>query len=164
MLKRTLSILESVSLMLHKIGTILFLNCIVGLVTADVVLRYVFNSPIWGSKEVNGLFLVMVFFLSLCHTWDTGKHIRVEVIYGLLKGRLKTGVDVLTSLAGMVFSGLLAFHYIVDMPFVIRTGESGEELGLPFWPVKTIIAICCTLFFLRMLIHLISSLKNEKKA
>ena len=40
------------------------------------------------------------------------------------------------------------------------TGESGEELGLPFWPVKIVIAFCCTLFFIKMLAHLISSIKR----
>ena len=160
MIRRTLSFLQSISLLFHKVGTILFLNCIVALVTVDVVLRYVFNAPIWGSKEINGLFLILVFFFSLCYCWDDGKHIRVEIFYGLFKDRLKVGADILTALAGMVFSGLLAFHYIVDMPYVIRTSESGEELGLPFWPVKIIIAFCCTLFFIKMLAHLISSIKR----
>lgn len=160
MIVRLISILQSISLAFHKVGTILFLNCIVGLVTIDVFLRYLFNSPIWGSKEINGLFLILVFFLSLCYCWDTGRHIRVEVFYGLFRGRLKAGADILTALAGLVFSGLLAFHYIIDLPYVIRTGESGEELGLPFWPLKIIIAICCSLFFLKMLAHLFLSSKK----
>jgi TRAP-type mannitol/chloroaromatic compound transport system permease small subunit len=157
MISRTLHILEKVSFLFHKIGTIFFLNCIVALVTVDVLLRYIFNSPIWGSKEINGLLLIMLFFLSLTYCWEQGKHVRVEVFYSRLKGPWQTGADLITGLAGMVFSGLLAFHYVVDLPYVIRTGESGEELGLPFWPFKIIIALCCALFFLKMLGHFIMS-------
>jgi TRAP-type C4-dicarboxylate transport system permease small subunit len=163
MLFRLISILRSVSLAFHKVGTILFLNCIVALVTVDVFLRYVFNSPIWGSKEINGLFLILVFFLSLCYCWDAGRHIRVEVFYGLFKGRLQASADIMTGFTGLIFSGLLAFHYIIDLPYVIRTSESGEELGLPFWPIKIFIAVCCSLFFLKMLAHLLFSFKKLYK-
>ena len=160
MLNRSLHLLEKISSLFHKIGTLFFLNCIVLLVTVDVFLRYVFNAPIWGSKEINGLFLILIFFLSMTYCWDQGKHVRVEVFYSRLKGRYHMGADLLAGLAGMVFSGLLAFHYIIDLPYVIRTGESGEEIGLPFWPVKIIIALCCLLFFARMLLHCIITLKR----
>jgi len=160
MLNRALHCIEKVSSLFHKIGTIFFLNCIVLLVTVDVFLRYVFNAPIWGSKEINGLFLILVFFLSMTYCWDQGKHVRVEVFYSKLEGWRRMGADLLTGLAGMVFSGLLAFHYIIDLPYVIRTGESGEEIGLPFWPVKIIIALCCLLFFIRMMVHSTMALKK----
>lgn len=160
MLSRSLHLIERVSSLFHKIGTVLFLNCIVLLVTVDVFLRYVFNAPIWGSKEINGLFLILIFFLSMTYCWDQGKHVRVEVFYSRLTGRYQMGADLLTGLAGMVFSGLLAFHYIVDLPYVIRTGESGEEIGLPFWPIKIIIALCCLLLFLKMMLYSIIALKR----
>jgi len=160
MISRVTHLLERISSLFHKVGTIFFLTCIVLLVTVDVFLRYVFNSPIWGSKEINGLFLIVFFFLSLTYCWEQGKHVRVEVFYSSLKGRWHVGADLVAGLSGMVFSGLLAYHYIVDLPYVIRTGESGEELGLPFWPVKIIIALCCILFFVKMLSHCIISLKK----
>lgn len=160
MISRVTHLLERISSLFHKIGTIFFLNCIVILVTVEVFLRYVFNSPIWGSKEINGLFLIMVFFLSMTYCWEQGKHVRVEVFYSRLKGRWQAGADMITALCGMVFSGLLAYHYLIDLPYVIQTGESGEELGLPFWPVKIIIALCCTMFFVKMLSHCIISLKK----
>lgn len=152
--------LKYISSLAHKLGTIVLIPTMVGLITLDVFLRYIFNAPIWGSKEVNGLLLVMVFFLSMIYCWDKGKHVNVEILYGHFKGRVRSIANMVTALAGMIFSGLLAGQYIKNLPFLIKTQESGEEIGIPVWPFKTLIATCCILLFVRMLSYLTQNIRN----
>ncbi len=160
MLNRLNSILNSISSIFHQTGTVLVLPCITGLVTLDVFMRYVMNSPIHGSKEINGLMLVIVFFFSFTRCWDKGRHVRVDLLYSRMKEKARLCTDCITGIAGMMFSGLLSFQLIRDLPYVITTRESGEELGILFWPFKILIALCCILLFLSMLIYFIDSLKT----
>ena len=155
--------IHSVSLIFNRLGTMVFLPSMVILVTVDVLLRYVFNSPIWGSKEINGLFLILLFFFCLSYCLDENRHVRVEIVYGRLGRRSKSLVDILVALSVMFFSSLLAYHHSIDLPYVIRTGESGEELGTPYWPIKVMIILCTTLFFLNGFSRLIRAVRDMLK-
>jgi TRAP-type transport system small permease protein len=154
------SAVKFLSLAFHRVGTIVFLPAITFLVTIDVILRYVFNSPIWGSKEINGLFLSMVLFLSLSYCLDEKRHVQVELIYGRLRGKMRALADMIIAISCMLFAGLMGLHYISDLPYVFRTGESGEELGIPFWPIKIIICLCSSLLFFNGFLQLLHAVKR----
>ena len=65
-------------------GLILF--GLVGLTFLDVIMRYIFSSPIFGARDVLEMGMVVVISLGFPFTWRIGGHIVVDLLpdYGFL--------------------------------------------------------------------------------
>jgi TRAP-type C4-dicarboxylate transport system permease small subunit len=139
------------SRLLFRLGIYVMLPALVVLVTTDVVLRYVFDSPLQWARDVSGLFLLMSIAAALPHAWDRAYHIRMEVAYDRFPPRPKRLVDVLSAVAGVVFFGSMAAQAAAYVPFMIRTGETGEDLLWPLWPYMAFMSVCAALTAVRLI-------------
>lgn len=141
---------ERVSFLLFKVGIYVALPALVALVTLDVTLRYVFDAPLQWARDANGLLLLIALFCSLPHAWDRAYHIRMEVFYDRLPERSRRRVNVLSAVAGIVVFGFMAVQGARFVPFMIHTGETGEDLALPIWPAMAILAFCALVMVVRL--------------
>jgi TRAP-type C4-dicarboxylate transport system permease small subunit len=147
----------------HDAGTIVFLPLMIFLITLNVVLRYAFNAPLAWGDEANGLLLFLILFLSLTFTWDQKKHIRMEIVYALLKGRMRSLADLATGITGILFFGLMGIQCLRDIPYMIRTNETGEELAIPLWPFRVIMALISFIFVLKLVYYVVHGRKEDEK-
>lgn len=146
--------LERFSELCHSFGTLVILPIMIVVITANVLMRYFLNMPfVWG-EELNGLMLFLLLVLSLTYTWDQGKHIRMEILYVNFPPRLRRVADVVAGITGIVFFGLLMIQCLKDMPYMMRTNETSEELELPLWPFRALLVLICAIFVIR-LIHFV---------
>lgn len=141
---------ERASFWLFRVGIYVALPALVGLVTLDVTLRYVFDAPLQWARDMNGLLLLTALFCSLPHAWDRAYHIRMEVFYDRLRDRSRRRVNVLSAVAGIVFFGLMAVQGARFVPFMIHTGETGEDLSLPIWPAMAMLSVCALVMVARL--------------
>ncbi|MGE0158895.1 MAG: TRAP transporter small permease [Gemmatimonadales bacterium] len=141
---------EKAARALFRVGVFVTLPALVVLVTTDVVLRYVFDSPLQWARDVSGLFLLMSIAAALPHAWDRSYHIRMEVVYDRFPARWKQASDVLSAFAGIVFFGAMGAQAAAYVPFMIRTGETGEDLLWPLWPYMAFLAVCAALTVVRL--------------
>ena len=94
---------------LHWAGVYISIPVLILILSVDVTLRYIFNSPlIWGS-EVSALILSIVFFASLPQVTGMQGHIRMDMLYRLMSPKMKGITDAATGLCGAVFALLLAW-------------------------------------------------------
>jgi len=135
---------------LFRVGVRVTMPALVVLVTVDVVLRYVFNAPLQWGRDANGLLLMMTIFCALPHAWDRGYHIRMEVFYLRLSPEHRRNVDVLASVAGVIVFGLMAVQGARFVPFMIGTGETGEDLELQLWPFMGVLSACAFVMVARV--------------
>ncbi len=150
--------LEAVDVWSDRISKVLFrvavdfaLPALMLVVTLDVVLRYVFNSPLAWGRDVNGVLLLMATFSALPHAWDRGYHIRMEVFYSRLHGRARDLADVATGAAGILFFALMGVQALRFTPYMAITGETGEDLLLPIWPFMAYMGFCSLVLVARLL-------------
>jgi len=136
---------------LFRLATYGGLPALVLLVTLDVVLRYAFDAPLRWGRNVNGLLLLVTMFGALPHAWDRGFHIRMELLHDRMRGAVRGWADVMAALSGIFVLGLLAVQSWRFVPYMARTGETGEELLVPFWPFMAFMGTCALVFVLRML-------------
>ena len=162
MLDHFTSFLKSVSQYSHDVGTIVFLPLMAFLVTLNVIFRYALNMPLAWGEEINGLLLFLVLFLSLTYTWDQQKHIRMEIFYVRLKSRMRLIADLASGITGIIFFGLLGIQSVREIPYMIKTHEAGEELGIPIWPFRAIMAIVSFIFVSKLLIFIFRERKEIK--
>jgi len=147
---------------LYALGVYGALPALLGLVTIDVVLRYIFNAPLQWSRDANGLLLLIALFSALPAAWDRGHHIRMEIFYLRWPSRLRIVADVLSALAGISMFGLLAVQSVAFTSYMAATGETGEDLVAPLWPFMAFIGLCGAVFVARLISNPTAARPAEK--
>jgi C4-dicarboxylate transporter, DctQ subunit len=98
---------------------------------AAVISRYVFNSAITFTDELNMIFIVVVTFAGLSYAARNGRHIRMSAIYDAMPAKIRKammiGMTFVTS-AFMFFLSFYSYNYIVE---VYQSGRILPALGLP---------------------------------
>ena len=87
-------------------GAMIFLTF---LVVVDVCFRYMFNSPIPGATEGTELIMPYIVFLALGYTLATGGHVRVTILLSRLSRVPKELAELIDSLIGLAFFGILTY-------------------------------------------------------
>ena len=73
------------------------------LTTADVVARYVFNSPTMWADEMASYLLIAIVFLGLAHNLRTDGHIRIDVAHQPALAPPRAVLEVFAYAVGIVF-------------------------------------------------------------
>jgi TRAP-type mannitol/chloroaromatic compound transport system permease small subunit len=129
------------------------------LINADVLGRYLFNSPIRGVPLVITLSIIAIVFLQLPDALRAGRVTRNDAVIGnILIRRPRFGhlVQSIYHLAGVAVMVLL---FVYTWPFFVKDWESDAYTGnrgdftFPHWPIKLLIlvgAAACGVQFLRL--------------
>lgn len=121
--------------------------------TVDVILRYIFNSPLPEMFQLTEFMMVGVVYLAIAYVQQLKDHIKIEIATQWLP---KKGQDILDLFGCLV--GLLIFAIITW-----QTGRLAWEawdtqdytMGIvqfPLWPAKSILPIGVGLLCLRLLL------------
>lgn len=98
---------------------------------AGVISRFIFNSAITITDELNVIFIVLVTFAGLSYAARCGRHIRMSAIYDLMpppaRKALMLVITVITS-ALMFFLAYYSGYYISE---VHESGRILPALGIP---------------------------------
>jgi len=138
------------------------------MLSAEVMLRYIFNSPtVWAhgyTQRLFGGYFVLIGSYTLVHKG----HVRVDAIYGHVSAKMKSVLDLLNYLFLLVWSGVLI---PVSWFFFLKSYEISEVdemvLAHPMWWVKFLIVVGMSLIFLQGLseaIKIISEMSGQKTA
>jgi TRAP-type C4-dicarboxylate transport system permease small subunit len=127
--------------LLRDIAAFVFLPLIIVVVAADVVGRYVFNHPFQWSQEIASLALLALLVAAIPYTTATDGHIRTETLYERYPPRLVALCDTLGSLFGAVFTGIVAWWQLRELPGLYERGEGAEFIDVSFWPISLFLAI-----------------------
>lgn len=140
---------------LHWVGVYVSIPMLIIILSIDVSLRYIFNSPlIWGS-EVSALILSIVFFASLPQVTETQGHIRMDMLYRLMSPNVKRLTDAATGLCGAVFALLLAYQSFKSTIEMYRWNQGAENIDIPYWPFVLFAGICGLILTAQFLIQMI---------
>lgn len=111
------------------------------LVVANVLLRYLFNTPISGTLELTEGALPLIVFLSLAMTQYEGGHIKVVLLTRALPNSAQRVALVLAMFAGAVF---FAWTTWAGFAAAIKSLAIGEiqrgSIRYPIWPIKFAVA------------------------
>ena len=104
------------------------------LTTADVIARYVFNSPTMWADEMASYLLIAIVFLGLAQNIRTNGHIRIDVITNLATARANRILEVFAYAVGVIFSIVLIGGVWTRFDnFWMRNTLSDSPLTTPLW-------------------------------
>ncbi|MBT4874628.1 MAG: TRAP transporter small permease [Desulfobacula sp.] len=98
---------------------------------AAVISRFVFNSAITFTDELNMIFIVVVTYAGLSYAARNGRHIRMSAIYDAMPAKTRKALMIVmasVTSAFMFFLSFYSYYYIFE---VYKSGRILPALGLP---------------------------------
>lgn len=127
--------------------------------TAEIIGRYVFNSPIPGHVEIVELIMPVIVFLGIAYTERVGGHIRMELfVTRVLKGRAHHLAEAITAALSLLAYVFVLIYSFKATQFSYEVGDNTAYLYWPTWPSKLAVPIGCLFLCIRFLIEIVQHL------
>lgn len=107
---------------------------------ADVIGRYLFNSPLSGGTEITALLLSSVIFIGLTGVCLDDEHVTVDLILDHLPGFVQPVRQVLIRLVSSAMLGVIAWRILVHGQGMGAYGERTVSLHIPVAPIAYLCA------------------------
>ncbi|MEW6670922.1 MAG: TRAP transporter small permease [Thermodesulfobacteriota bacterium] len=124
----------------------LMLVGLMGLTVVDVVLRYLFNSPIYGARDVAKLVLLVMVALSVAYSARTGGQISIEVFSSMMGARLLRWIEVFVRCVAIGMLTVLTWRLWYSGQNAGKFGEASMALQIPYRPFYFILAVGMLLY------------------
>jgi len=148
----------------NKIFVFLASILLVGLMITtdlDLLLRYLFRSPIVGMTEVTEIFLLYITFLGTAWVFREDAHVVVDILLYNLYTRSKKVLSItnclLTGLMCLIFIG---YGFYTTYDHYVRGTRNPTVLEMPIALAIVIIPIGSSVLFLEVLVRLWQILKE----
>jgi TRAP-type C4-dicarboxylate transport system permease small subunit len=155
-------IIGNIAGVVNRIGVFFALIMMV-LTTADVVLRYLFNSPIRGVFELTEFMMLIMVGFGLAYTQLKKDNIFVEIVAERLPRRVQAALDVFAYLLGFTVFGLIAWQCILSGNKQILRHIVSGTLGIPLQYFFYLLSFSCVLLCLVYIIDIINSVTRVVK-
>jgi len=136
---------------------------IVTVVTFDVVMRYVFNSPtIWGY-DLTYMFGGCLYVFGLGYVEKVRGNVRVDLIYGSFSEKTKLWIDtVATAVIILPSYLLLTGSFWNDAYYAFKTKEMAiTSTWYPLlWPIKSVIAFGFSMMILQIFSNMVEDIRK----
>lgn len=135
--------------------------------SADVIMRYFFNSPILWSVEINEYILAGTTFLSASYVLKKDGHVAIDSALHLFKPKQKVFINFLMSILGAIVCLIIFWFGLLKTfdQFQLGTITSDKTIVIPFFILLLIMPISFFFFtyqFLRRAGSEFSILKKLK--
>ncbi|SEL55293.1 TRAP-type mannitol/chloroaromatic compound transport system, small permease component [Roseovarius azorensis] len=122
--------------------------------------RNFFSQPLPGYVDWIEQIMPLIAFMGVAYAQRDGGHIRMDIVVGLLRGRVLWLVEFLTTIAILVLMLLMVwgswahFDRSFDWAAPLWSRDSTIDIGLPIWPAKILAPIAFSVLSLRLMLQL----------
>ena len=130
------------------------------LAVANVLLRKFLNAPVPGYIDWTEQFMAVFAFLGLAYTQREGGHIRMDLVVGMLRGRLLWLFELLSVLfmllvtTALIYGTWFHFDRSFDWSAPNFSTDSSIDIALPLWPAKLAVPVALAVLWLRLVLQL----------
>jgi TRAP-type C4-dicarboxylate transport system permease small subunit len=157
-------ILERISHELSKwfswIGGVALLS-LTGIACANMLMRPM-GTPMTGAYELVGFFGALVVALPLGYAQITRSHISVDILATRYSKRMQRIMNIISSFLCMIFFILVAWQSAIYASTIWKRGETSETLRIIYYPFVYVVALCCLLLALVLLVDFLKSIALMK--
>lgn len=151
---KTSSLANSVSLA--------FIFLVMFLITADILGRSLFNSPVPGTYNITESLMVFIVFLAMANTEARRQNIRIQVFTNHFSPVVQKILNIIVCLSGAFFCGLIVWRTwpVAVESWSIREYMTGQ-VSLPLYPSKFMVPIGMFLLMVQFLADFVSSIVRK---
>jgi len=121
---------------------------------ADVLLRGFFNKPIPGTFEISQYMLAVFILLGAAYTQQVKGHVGVDFVTSRLSPRLRAICEIATTLLSLFIIAIVVWQGWVEG---ITEKAVSDQLRIPQYPFRVLVAVGGFLLWLELLIDLFGS-------
>lgn len=125
----------------------------------QIVLRTVFNSPIFGYIDIVEVTMVGFAVLSIAFVQRVGGHVRMELFVARLKGRWLWLVESIGSLFAIFIVTVLIPYSYLHFQRAFQIGDSTIDIELVTWPAKLVVPFALSVLLLRLMLQWLGYLR-----
>ena len=139
-------------------GIIIFVMML--FMTLDVVLRYVFNSPVRGDYELIELAMVVLVFFAIPHTQTVKGHVAVDIITNFMPRKIRDILEIVSYLIASVLMFFVCRANYLQIFKVQGNGQTTGTLHIACYPFYAIVFVCLCIYMLIMVVDVIRALMD----
>lgn len=129
---------------------------------ADVFLRGVFNTPIFGSEEIVSILGIVVVGFALPYAHYQRSHIGVEILVRRLSKRTRRALKAVTDTATLALIGIVSWRMFLYAASQAESGEVSMNLALPEYLVIYVLAFGFTMYTVCLLNDIVKFFKGSE--
>jgi TRAP-type C4-dicarboxylate transport system permease small subunit len=129
---------------------------------ADVIMRYLFNSPIVGALELTEFSMAIVIFLGLVLLTSQEGHVTVDLIDNFVPDKIKPIQKIVINLINLFVMVIISWQLWLKAETAAEYGDRTEYLFMPLSPLLAFMSIMVGISGLILFFIMINSLKMEK--
>lgn len=133
------------------------------LVALDVVMRYIFSSPIRGAWEIVELSLVVVVFTAVAHAYVMKMHINIDIVLLFLSEKKRLMLNNITAFLGLCLFILFVWYSFLDFLKKIEIDMESMILGLPHYPFALLVPFGCLLLCFMLFRDLLNNIAEGRR-
>ena len=152
--------IKKASKLLAEIGGWLLFACML-IVTLNVILRKVFNSPLLGTYEWVGILTAVMISLGLAYCASVGGHIAIDFLVNKMKpGMQRVIAIVFGSIACLVMGGVAVsmFQYANKLALA---GEVSPTTKIPFYLFVYVVGIGFVALLAMLLLDVVKTVRRR---
>ena len=128
------------------------------LTVTDVLMRFLFNSPILGTVELIEYLMIPVVFLGLAWCAVRRENIKVDILTIRLNPRLRAIIDSITCFLSLVIMVFISWQSYSEMNFVKEASKVSDILHIPAYPFYICLTLGCFLLCIVLFMNLIENI------
>ncbi len=138
-------------------GLLIFALMLLGV--AQIVLRTVFRSPIFGYIDIVEVSMVGFAVLAIAFVQRVGGHVRMELVVARFRGRaLWIAEAVGTALAMFIVAVLIPYSYR-HFERAFDFGDSTIDIEIVTWPAKLVVPVALAVLLVRLAVQMAGYLR-----
>jgi TRAP-type C4-dicarboxylate transport system permease small subunit len=127
------------------------------LTVGDVMGRSFFNKPIPGTFELSEYMLAVIVLLGAGYTQQVKGHVGVDFLTSRFSPRVQAVLQAVTTLAGLLVIAIMVWQGYLEG---IHEKAVSDQLRVPQWPFKLLVAAGGLLLWLELLLDFIASVQK----
>lgn len=139
--------------------SLFFMMC---LTAADVLGRYIFNSPITGTFELTEFLVLILIFSFLAHAQANKAHVTVDLILSRFPKTVRVYVELFNHIMSLALMILITWIGALRALELKEVAEASPNLGIPTYPFAFFLVLGCVVMCVEYVRDLISVTKSKK--
>jgi len=146
----------------EKYILVFLLIVITGVLSLQVVMRFIFNSPTFWSDRVAQLSLVISTFFSISYCIRRGSSLKIDLLIKAIPAHAAKALTLLVKVILLAFFSLLAAASWVTLGQYVERGTTDVALGMPITYLYTLVFAGLVLTVIRCVQALVFEFFPEK--
>ena len=143
---------------LERLACAVLISVFTAVLLANVISRYVLDSPLFFAEELALLLLVWMGYLAVSYSIYRSEQIGMGLVVDKLSDRKKRVVAIVVDLILIAISGILLWAALEWLQSSSVSFERAVTLDVPKWPFYLVIPLFWSLMLIHLIDHLLAKL------